>query len=693
MSDELERLTSALADRYAIERELGQGGMATVYLAEDLKLKRKVAIKVLLPDLAGAMGPKRFEREIGIVAQFSHPNILGIHDSGDVDGFLYYVMPFVEGETLRDRLDREKQLPIEDALQIAEEVAAALSYAHDRDVVHRDIKPANILLEDGRAVVADFGIARAISEAGADNLTRTGTSIGTPTYMSPEQAAGSGNIDGRSDVYSLGCVAYEMLAGQPPFMGRSSMSLVAQHITTAPQPVTTFRATVPEGAATAIERALAKSPADRFSPASKFAEALRAESGPLRRGPSSGAPAWRRMALGAGIIVALGMAGTLGRSFLAGPDTAIESRYVIAAELDGSASEEDRGMVRDLLTTALGQSPALRFLPQDAIDRALANAGMADTTRLTEAIAVELAERGRVPAVLTGEVNRLGPAWALSLRIVNPDSGTVVGTLASAQNDSVLIATTLNDAVKELVAGVEVNPAAVGSIRPLEEIMTPSMAALRAYRRYTPEFWMRGDVGPLEEAVAIDSAFAKAWLEMAESFSNGGQLDTADILLRRALSHADRLTDHERLYAEALAAGTKGDYPVAYERHRASWEAMGRGAWGAANVAAALAFLGLFERADSMMPYTYEPFGRNIGAIQNELAGTLALGEAERGRELLSELAEAYPFALPWNEMLYHVAFSEWSQAESVAVLLLEDPTVPDIDKWGPLVVEASALA
>jgi serine/threonine-protein kinase len=216
--DEFDRLKSALSDRYVIERELGAGGMATVYLARDPKHSREVAIKVLRPELAAGLGVERFVREIEIAAQLTHPHILPLHDSGEADGFLYYVMPYVEGESLRHRINREGQLPIDDALQITREVAAALSYAHSQDVVHRDIKPENVLLSAGEAVVADFGIARAVSAAGGEHLTETGISIGTPAYMSPEQASGEDRIDGRTDIYALGCMLYEMLSGDAPYM-------------------------------------------------------------------------------------------------------------------------------------------------------------------------------------------------------------------------------------------------------------------------------------------------------------------------------------------------------------------------------------------------------------------------------------------------------------------------------------------
>ncbi|OGT99109.1 MAG: hypothetical protein A2085_04190, partial [Gemmatimonadetes bacterium GWC2_71_10] len=268
------RLQAALAGRYVIERELGRGGMGAVYLAEDLKHHRPVAIKVLHPELAGTLGSERFLREIELSARLTHPHILPLHDSGEAAGFLYYVMPYVEGESLRDRLAREKQLPIEDALQIAREVADALSYAHSHDVVHRDIKPENILLAAGHAVVADFGIARAITAAGGEKLTETGLAIGTPMYMSPEQAAGSRDLDGRSDLYSLGCVLYEMLAGQPPFTGPTVESVIHQHLAVEPPAVTNLRPAVPASVVAALARALAKTPADRFNPVALFGEAL-----------------------------------------------------------------------------------------------------------------------------------------------------------------------------------------------------------------------------------------------------------------------------------------------------------------------------------------------------------------------------------------------------------------------------------
>jgi serine/threonine protein kinase/tetratricopeptide (TPR) repeat protein len=279
MSDVPERLMTALADRYRIERELGQGGMATVYLAEDLKHRRRVALKVLKPELAAVLGAERFVQEITTTASLQHPNILPLFDSGTADGFLFYVMPFIEGETLRARLDRERQLSVDDALEITRVVAGALDFAHRRGIVHRDIKPENILFQDGMPIVADFGIAVAVSTAGGDRLTETGLSLGTPAYMSPEQAAGERDIDARSDVYALGCLTYEMLAGDPPFVARSAAAVIARHMTDTAPPITTVRRNVSGAVATAVARALNKAPSDRYASAGAFAAGLRADGG------------------------------------------------------------------------------------------------------------------------------------------------------------------------------------------------------------------------------------------------------------------------------------------------------------------------------------------------------------------------------------------------------------------------------
>ena len=274
MTESTERLSTALADRYRILSRLGEGGMATVYLAEDLKHKRQVAVKVLKPELAAVLGAERFVQEITTTASLQHPHILPLFDSGEADSFLYYVMPYIEGETLRSKLDRETQFGIEEAVKITVDVAGALDYAHRQGVIHRDIKPENILLHDGRPMVADFGIALAVSAAAGGRMTETGLSLGTPHYMSPEQATAEKDLSGRSDVYSLGTVLYEMLTGDPPHTGSSAQQIVMKIIADEARPVTELRKSVPTNVAAAVAKSLEKLPADRFASARQLAEAL-----------------------------------------------------------------------------------------------------------------------------------------------------------------------------------------------------------------------------------------------------------------------------------------------------------------------------------------------------------------------------------------------------------------------------------
>ncbi len=330
--------------------------MAVVYLAEDLKHNRRVALKVLDPELAATVGHERFLREIEIAAQLTHPNILGLLDSGDADGLLYYVMPYVEGDALSDRLERESQLPLEDALQITHEVADALGYAHSMGVVHRDIKPENILLSGGHAVVADFGIAKAVSVAGGDKLTETGLVVGTPVYMSPEQASGTGRIDGRSDVYSLACVFYHMVVGEPPFTGPSAQAILARHAIDPVSPPSTVRSTIPVGMDRAVTKALAKVPADRFATAPLLAAALvnaSTEQACMRPTRRSSARTW---SAAAAVAVVLSGAGWLLTSKTGGSNV---ERLAVMPPIELAADPERAPIVQGMynaLLTELGQA-------------------------------------------------------------------------------------------------------------------------------------------------------------------------------------------------------------------------------------------------------------------------------------------------------------------------------------------------
>ena len=428
MPDLLDSLREALADRYAVERELGRGGMATVFLAQDLKHHRSVAIKVLHAELTAELGAERFLREIEIAARLQHPHILPLYDSGAAAGFLYYVMPYVEGESLRDRLTREKQLPQEDALRIATEVAGALAYAHSRGVVHRDIKPENIMLSGGTAVVTDFGIARAVSAAGDEHhLTQTGTIIGTPAYMSPEQSAGASEIDGRSDEYGLACVVYEMLVGEPPFTGPTAQAIIARHSLDMVSPPSIVRATIPDAVEGAILRALSKVPADRYPTTALFAEALNtpsAATGAYRRATLERAikrprPALWRIAPVAAVVAAL--AGYLAiRSARAGRGSAVgglDPRHVAVLYFEDLSAGKKLGYLADGLTEALidalSQVPALTIISKNGVA----------SYRTPDVAPDSLARALSVGTIVRGDVEETGNRYHVAVRLIDGASG------------------------------------------------------------------------------------------------------------------------------------------------------------------------------------------------------------------------------------------------------------------------------
>ncbi|MCZ6917507.1 MAG: protein kinase [Gemmatimonadetes bacterium] len=367
MSNSVDRLKAALAARYAVLEELGAGGMATVYLAEDLKHHRHVAIKVLRPELAAVLGPERFLQEIEVTAGLQHPHILSLHDSGAADGFLYYVMPYVEGETLRDRLNRDRQLAIEEAIRIAEQVGAALEYAHRHGVIHRDIKPENILLQDGEAIVADFGIALAVSAAGGTRLTETGLSLGTPHYMSPEQATADHELSPATDIYSLGCVLYEMFAGDPPHTGSTSQTIIAKILTDTPTRLSALRETVPAHVEAAVHQALSRAPVDRFATAGDFTRALRDESGSAIKDANAAGRrnGWTMSQRAAG--VAVGIVAVSLVVLLRGDDRANWARTVALPEI---ARLADEGAFEDGYALALEAEGAIAGEP--ALDSAWA---------------------------------------------------------------------------------------------------------------------------------------------------------------------------------------------------------------------------------------------------------------------------------------------------------------------------------
>ncbi len=567
----LEHLRVALADRYPIERRLGEGGMATVYLARDAKHGRLVAIKVLRPELAGTIGPGRFGREIAVAAALQHPHILPLLDSGEVPGpgnepaIFYYVMPYVRGESLRDRLDRELQLPLPDALGIAQEVAGALDYAHREGIVHRDIKPDNILLSEGHALVTDFGIARAVSAPADERLTQTGVAVGTPMYMSPEQASGEVAIDGRSDVYSLGCVLYEMLAGEPPFTGPTAQAVIAKRLSeSAPQ----LRAVrdVPEHVDDVIRRALARSRADRFATAGELAAALadaRATSTAPRSTTPRPAPTrletrlrQRRAPLllgAAALAVLLLLAGvwwSLGRT----PPNAALSRVAVFpfAAHGGEGARELSGALPALLSTVLDGAGDLHAVDPSAV---LAATGQGAGAAPDPDRARGLAERLGAGRYIIGDVVEGAPGrFTISATVYPPRPGAAQGARATVEatgQDQIFFM------VNELAVRLITQLGVAESPRRLESVSTASALALNEFLRGSAEL-RAGDYAAAAvsfgRAVAADSLFALAWLRQAHALTFTETLERAEEPMRRAIALRTRLSERDQRLAEALGA-------------------------------------------------------------------------------------------------------------------------------------------
>ncbi len=510
------RLVAALADRYRIEREIGAGGMATVYLARDLKHERDVAIKVLKPELGAVLGAERFLKEIRTTANLQHPNLLPLFDSGEADGLLYYVMPFVEGETLRERLAAEPQLPVDETIRLMTLIAGALDFAHARGVVHRDLKPENILLQAGQPVIADFGIALAVTQAGGERITETGLSLGTPHYMSPEQAAGTHTVDARSDQYALGAIAYELLSGEPPHTGPTSQAIIARLMTETPRSIRATRAAVPGGVEAAILRALEKAPADRYSSCGAFATALaHAANDNHSAAAAVSVPATRRWKMVAGLlaVVAASVAvitllkpweGTRGTAPTADEERSLAVLPFTSVGGDTANSYFAAG-IADELTSALSRIPGLRLAGRAAAARVKEQG---DGTR-------DIGAALNVGAVLDGSVRRAGERIRVVAELTSTADGRVLwsDTYERALEDVFAVQ---DDITRSIVGALQVRLAS-GDVVAAAGARggTSNLAAYDHYLRALERYRIRG-AGLLDAerslmaAVAADPAYAKA---------------------------------------------------------------------------------------------------------------------------------------------------------------------------------------
>jgi serine/threonine protein kinase len=561
--DTTNRLTTALADRYAIETAIDSGGMATVYRARDLKHERTVAIKVLRPDLAEAIGADRFLREIRTTANLSHPHILPLHDSGEASGFLYYVMPFVEGESLANRLEREGQLPVEDAVQIAREVSEALAYAHRKGVIHRDVKPANVMLEEGHALLADFGIAQARATAEETKLTGSGMSLGTPSYMSPEQISGDRELDGRADQYALGCVLYEMLAGRPPFEGADIQTVMRQHLAAEAPKVTGARATVPAGVAKALHRALAKSPADRFRTMEELEKALAGATLPLL----ARIPMGRARALVYGVVVILAIAGgvVLGRNLLTEGSTADGDvlpldKSVIALPLENLSGNPDLDRLSELAAGFIssGLSQADRLDP-GLLDRVI------PSWRL-EASAEAWTDVTTASLAVVGSYHLLGDSIRFQVQVHNR-SGQVLDSPehVSAPLDKPEAAfEALQWRAVSAVAG-QVSPGHIIARVNLHSHL-PEPEALDLYLQARTAHLVESDgtdVRLLERAVEADPDYLAPLIQLIWWSGHNARTDSLCTALE---ARAAQMTRFERLDMEGGCARIRGDARTALEK-------------------------------------------------------------------------------------------------------------------------------
>lgn len=575
-------LREALSRRYVVERELGRGGMATVYLAHDRKHGRKVALKVLLPDVAAAVGAERFLREIAIAARLTHPHILPLHDSGQAAGFLYYVMPYVEGESLRARLETSARLAIDEALRLAGEVADALGYAHRHGVVHRDVKPENILLAEGHALLADFGVARAVSLAADERITDSGLAIGTAAYMSPEQAAGSAEVDGRSDVYSLGCVLYEALVGDSPHGGQTAQDSLTNRFVEPVPPIRLGRPEVPPWVDEVVAKAMARSPADRFTTADQFRKAVAghgadgAIAGHMSSpGAQRGRPRrflWMATGASALVLVASGIA------FLPRRTASLDPKRVVVAGFENRTGDPALGPVGDIATDYIARGLAATRLLHDVFDARAMAREVGDARRASAAAGPELAKRVGAGTVLWGSYYRDGDSLHFEAQLLDAASGRLVLSLEPAVG-ALAGRTRLVELLRQRVM------AAFGSVfgpgfEPWEaQSIPPTYEAYQEFLAGSEAGWQfdfREAARHFRRAATLDSTYASAKTALAFALEGDGDCTGTDSIARLLEPTRDRLLPLDRGNLDYATANCRGDVNGALAASRSVMEAAPR---------------------------------------------------------------------------------------------------------------------
>ncbi len=578
----LDDLQNALGGSYRLLRELGGGGMSRVYLAEETALGRQVVIKVLPPELAAGINVERFRREIQLAAKLQHPHVVPLLAAGRAGDLLFYTMPFIEGESLRAKLTREGELPVVDAVRLLRDVVDALAYAHEQGVLHRDIKPDNVLVSRNHGLVTDFGVAKALSEAAAGQaptgFTSAGVAMGTPTYMAPEQATADPTIDHRADIYSVGIMAYEMLAGHPPFAGRTPQQLLAAHVNRPPEPLGTVRSSIPPDLAAVVMRCLEKRPADRWQRADELLRALEAVATPGTGTASTVAtPAARpaaappaqgrkgfRAALGAAAMIAglgagallLRVAGILPGQSLVERGVLKDREPILVAEFRSPPADSALGgAVTEAFRIDLAQSPKVTVVQPEYVQQVLARMQRDPRARLEPDLAREVAIRDGIKAFVAGEVVHAGTAFVISARLIATRSGDALVALRENAADSTRILAAidrLSRGMRERIGG------SLGTVQAgerLEDVTTPSLEALRKYSLAlgaNREGDTERSIALLRDAVELDTGFAMAYRKLGVVISNSGGRRSEQVrAFTEAYDHRDRLTDRERYLTQA----------------------------------------------------------------------------------------------------------------------------------------------
>jgi serine/threonine-protein kinase len=709
VSDTVAQLSAALADRYRIERELGRGGMATVYLVQDLKHDRPVALKVLHPEIAAGLGPERFLREIRLTARLQHPHILPVFDSGAVAGRPWYTMPYIRGESLRDRLRREVQLPVETAVEITRQVAHALEYAHREGTVHRDIKPENVLLSEGQALVADFGVARAIGAAGDESLTGTGLAIGTPSYMAPEQASG-GPVDGRTDVYALGCVLYEMLAGEPPFTGRTPQAIVAKRFAHPAPSVLIVRPNVPRMLDDAIRKAMATVPADRFATAAQFAQALEASSAShAATEPATAVPerklSRRRVLVGG--VIALGVLAAMAGGYMTlrglgvgSPRTLLSTgmlkqrERILIADLQSRTPDSLLGLAAsEALRTDFAQSSVVTIVPATEVAEVLQRMRRPATERLDRGLAREVAIRQGIKAMVTGEVTAIGQGYLVSVQLVSPQSGEVLAAEREAAEDVTKIVPAIDRLSKRLRGRIGEPLRSLRSEPRLEEVTTSSLEALWKYTQAIQAGDIEREFGRgiplLEEAVALDTSFATAWRVLGGYLLAVGERERGVEAFKKAIQYRDRLTDLERGHTLAIYYQfVTGELDKAAAAYRAVLDRHPDDGGSLNNLSGIYNTLGQPARAETLLRrlITLDSLkGAELGRVPDNDANSfiglaftqLGLGKVRQAELTFQRAVERYGNinSIESSVLLHWSAVGKYTSAESLGTVYLEKYT------------------